>query len=227
MPRPIERATKLNSEKEPALGPGRKVGRSRRSRLGMFARLRARPLVASAAATAVAAAATAAVDRAESLSLWPFSKQPKKLTPTLVVDARAELGEGPIWDARSGKLLWLDILNSKVMQYSPKTSQNVVHDLSPHAPSVSTIVPVSGSDTKVVLGVQSGFALYDLETKTLEAHPSNGSLHGPFTRMNDGKCDPQGRAQKEVGKPRTRRVACACLSRHGSVSSRLTRRDAP
>jgi hypothetical protein len=195
--------------------------------MGMFARLRARPLVASAAATAVAAAATAAVDRAESLSLWPFSKQPKKLTPTLVVDARAELGEGPIWDARSGKLLWLDILNSKVMQYSPKTSQNVVHDLSPHAPSVSTIGPVSGSDTKVVLGVQSGFALYDLETKTLEAHPSNGSLHGPFTRMNDGKCDPQGRAQKEVGKPRTRRVACACLSRHGSVSSRLTRRDAP
>ena len=71
--------------------------------------------------------------------------------PELVVDAQAELGEGPIWDPRNGTLLWLD------------------------------------------LGVQAGFALYDLDSRKFEPHPCNGALHGAHTRMNDGKCDPQGR----------------------------------
>jgi len=115
------------------------------------------------------------------------------ITPVLVVDQRCELGEGPIWDARTDTLLWLNILHSKLMQYSPSTGENVVHDLSAYADSVSTVVPVEGTASQVVLGVQTGFALYDLATKKFEAHASNGSLHGQYTRMNDGKCDPQGR----------------------------------
>ena len=54
--------------------------------------------------------------------------------PELVVDAQAELGEGPIWDPRNGTLLWLDILASKLFVYSPTSGANTVHDLSAHTP---------------------------------------------------------------------------------------------
>ena len=113
--------------------------------------------------------------------------------PELVVDAQAELGEGPIWDPRNSTLLWLDILASKLFVYSPTSGANTVHDLSGHTPSVSTVVPVEGTRSQVVLGVQAGFALYDLDSRKFEPHPCNGALHGAHTRMNDGKCDPQGR----------------------------------
>ena len=116
-----------------------------------------------------------------------------RAAPELVVDAQAELGEGPIWDPRNGTLLWLDILASKLFVYSPTTGTNTVHDLSAHTPSVSTVVPVEGTRSQVVLGVQAGFALYDLKSRKFEPHPCNGALHGAHTRMNDGKCDPQGR----------------------------------
>ena len=70
------------------------------------------------------------------------------------------------------------------MRYTPATGQNVVHDLSAHTPSVGTVVPVCPTPgaqmfggnfaNTVVLGTQSGFALYDLETKVFDACPSNG-----------------------------------------------------
>ena len=117
-----------------------------------------------------------------------------KLTPELLVDSKCELGEGPIWDPRCNKLLSLDILHSKIFLFDPVTGVNEMHDLSAHTSSIGTIVPAQGGSTsQVVLGVAKGFALYDFETKAFEDHPSNGSLHSEFTRMNDGKCDPQGR----------------------------------
>jgi sugar lactone lactonase YvrE len=47
----------------------------------------------------------------------------------------------------------------------------------------------------VVVGTTEGLARFDLDegVKSAEMHESNGSLHGPYVRMNDGKCDPQGR----------------------------------
>jgi sugar lactone lactonase YvrE len=37
----------------------------------------------------------------------------------VAVPARAELGEGPTWDAAAGHLLWVDILGSEVHAYDP------------------------------------------------------------------------------------------------------------
>lgn len=115
-----------------------------------------------------------------------------KLTAELLVNPNCELGEGPYWDARTNALLSLDILAAKIYVLHGDVNFTV-HDLSEHTSSVSTIVPVQGTRSQVILGVQGGFALYDLETRKFEPHPSNGSLHGEYTRMNDGKCDPQGR----------------------------------
>jgi sugar lactone lactonase YvrE len=38
-----------------------------------------------------------------------------------VVDAGAELGEGPVWDARSGRVAWVDILSRRVHLTDPLT----------------------------------------------------------------------------------------------------------
>lgn len=148
-----------------------------------------------AAAIALGVAAAGAV-----VLLLARRRRTPRLAAKLVVTPhpKAELGEGPIWDSRSSSLLWLDILGAKINVYTPATGRYAVHDLSGYATpwmpfTVSTIVPVQGTASKVILGVQAGIALYDLETRTLEPHPSNGSLHGRHTRMNDGKCDPQGR----------------------------------
>jgi len=114
----------------------------------------------------------------------------------LVADVKAELGEAPIWDARHGRLLFLDVLHAKIFSYSCETGATETVDVSQHTPVVSTIVPVRGVewDDAVVIGTQDGIALFDLEDGTFEDHPSSGSLHArPHTRMNDGRCDASGR----------------------------------
>ncbi len=37
----------------------------------------------------------------------------------LAVDARAELGEGPVWDERAGCLYFVDILRARVHRFDP------------------------------------------------------------------------------------------------------------
>jgi sugar lactone lactonase YvrE len=137
------------------------------------------------------------------------------LRASRVVHQRAALGEAPIWDRRRASLLWVDVLGSQLFEYDPTTDTNTARDLRPHTRHVSTVVPccASWSASKVVLAVTDGFALYDLETGEFEPHRSNpvhdlnndeGRVPDPagepelgaavaMARMNDGKCDPQGR----------------------------------
>lgn len=138
-------------------------------------------------------ALTAGIGAAGAAALYLLVRRYRtpKLTAELLVNPGSELGEGPFWDSRINALLSLDILAAKI--YVLHGVDYTVHDISEHTTSVSTIVPVQGTRSQVILGVQGGFALYDLETKKFEPHYSNGSLHGEYTRMNDGKCDPQGR----------------------------------
>ncbi len=44
----------------------------------------------------------------------------------LVLDARARLGEGPVWDDRAGVLVWVDILAPAVHVYRPADGSDVV-----------------------------------------------------------------------------------------------------
>ena len=106
---------------------------------------------------------------------------------------RAHLGEGSIWDSRRGQLLWCDILRARIFTLDPSSGATTELDLSAHTQHITTIVPVEGETARVVVGTTEGVALVDLDSGAVTQHPSNGSLLKPFERMNDGKCDPQGR----------------------------------
>ncbi len=104
----------------------------------------------------------------------------------LVLDAKARLGEGPIWHARRGVLYWLDIENGEVHVYDPVARADRTVRV---GQQVGTVVPRARGG--VMLAVEQGFASLDLETGAVAVvanpEPETGN------RFNDGKCDPAGR----------------------------------
>ena len=105
----------------------------------------------------------------------------------LLVDAHAQVGEGPLWDEEQQVLYWVDILSSLLYIYDPATGENRALDVGQHVGTVVT--RASGG---LMLAVREGFASFDLETQglTLIANPE---AHITGNRFNDGKCDPAGR----------------------------------
>ena len=105
----------------------------------------------------------------------------------LVLDARAELGEGPRWDAHGQRLLWVDIMRGRIHAFRPGAGG---------CRSVDAGRPVGAlacaADGGVLLAVAGGFARLDWESgrmKMLAAVEADR----PQNRMNDGACDAAGR----------------------------------
>src|SRR5579859_1738431 len=106
------------------------------------------------------------------------------LQASLVLDAHAALGEGPIWDQQREQLIWVDIMGNAVHRYSPASGVDEALDVSQ---------PVGAAAGRqqggLVLAVRDGFAVLNGGLTMIAAvevdHPGN--------RMNDGKVDPAGR----------------------------------
>ncbi len=100
----------------------------------------------------------------------------------LLVDAKAMLGEGPVWDARTQTIYWIDILNKRIYAGS-----NVLTELDE---LIGCIAPRKSGG--LVLTQRFSFASLEVDSVkltslfTLKEEPSNN-------RFNDGKCDPCGR----------------------------------
>src|SRR6266496_5059322 len=100
----------------------------------------------------------------------------------LLFDAKAALGEGPIWDSHTQTLYWIDILNKRI--YSGSDILTDLDDL------IGCIAPRKNGG--LILTQRSSFASLELNPvkltplSTLKEEPSNN-------RFNDGKCDPCGR----------------------------------
>jgi sugar lactone lactonase YvrE len=107
--------------------------------------------------------------------------------PELVLDARAELGEGPAWDAHSGCLYWVDIHAGHLHIFNP---QNKTDRRIEVGEFLGCAVPRRSGG--VALGLRSGFATLDLSTEKL-TRIVNPEPNLPGNRLNDGKCDPAGR----------------------------------
>ena len=105
----------------------------------------------------------------------------------LLVDARALVGEGPIWDETNQVLYWVDILSSQLYCYNPATGENRSWDVGQH---VGTVVLRKAGG--LMLALRDGFASFDLTSGqvTMIADPEADK---PGNRFNDGKCDPAGR----------------------------------
>jgi sugar lactone lactonase YvrE len=103
----------------------------------------------------------------------------------VVVAAGAQLGECPVWDARSGRLAWVDILASRLHLTDVRTGTTDVTDLPLH---VGAIVPRASGGW--VAALQDGFWSIGSSAPVRLAPAPEAS---PDRRFNDGKCDPAGR----------------------------------
>jgi sugar lactone lactonase YvrE len=105
----------------------------------------------------------------------------------LVLDARAELGEGPVWDVRAGCLYFVDVVRGHVHRFDPVT--RAVRTFRVNQP-VGAIALTETND--LLLAVRDGFARLDLESGGMTM-VAEVEAHRPDQRMNDGKCDCAGR----------------------------------
>jgi sugar lactone lactonase YvrE len=103
----------------------------------------------------------------------------------VVVAAAAQLGEGPVWDARTGRLAWVDILARRMHLTDVRNGRTDVIDLPLH---VGAVVPRASGGW--VAALQDGFWAIGSGSPVPLARVADAS---PDRRFNDGKCDPAGR----------------------------------
>ncbi|GAA3980291.1 SMP-30/gluconolactonase/LRE family protein [Mucilaginibacter dorajii] len=104
-----------------------------------------------------------------------------------VVEHACFLGEGPVWDNKTGTLYWVDILIGHIHQFKPATGEFKTTELNQ---MVSAVALCTNGDTLAAL--QSGLSIIPQHADRL-AYINHPEKHLPQNRFNDGKCDPAGR----------------------------------
>ena len=109
------------------------------------------------------------------------------MIPELVLNAQAQLGEGPLWDDRRQRLVFVDIMRGHVHEFDPATESDRIHMI---GQPVGAVALTARGDW--VLATKNGFSRLDPEmgdvspVATVEADQ-------PKNRMNDGNVDSRGR----------------------------------
>jgi sugar lactone lactonase YvrE len=108
----------------------------------------------------------------------------------LVVDARADVGEGPVWDDRCGRLLWVDITPGLLHTLDPRSGSTTAHPAGQALGSVA--MRARGG---LVLALRDG--LHALHAADAIAGPIEPLLpidaDRPLLSLNDSACDSAGR----------------------------------
>ena len=105
----------------------------------------------------------------------------------VAVDIRAEVGEGPHWDAGSMSLWFVDLTAGKVCRWDSLAATVSTFDV---GQEVGAVVPRSGGG--LVLAVRDGVGAASEAGDEFELR-SPVDIDNAATRMNDAKCDPAGR----------------------------------
>lgn len=106
----------------------------------------------------------------------------------LILDAKAKLGEGALWDSANERLYWVDIEGKYFHCYNPVTAENKSF---PTSKRVGTVVPVGNNE--VLLALEDGLATLNMTNGKIAYKLDTQVHHNYNRRFNDGKCDPQGR----------------------------------
>lgn len=105
----------------------------------------------------------------------------------LALDVRAELGEGPLWDDRRQRLLFVDIMRGRVHEFDPATGADRVVEF---PWPVGAVALHENGDW--LIAAANGFHTANPETGTTQlVAPVEADLVG--NRMNDGYVDARGR----------------------------------
>ena len=116
------------------------------------------------------------------------SSSPTDATATLVLPARAQLGECPLWSVADARLYWEDIDGRAVHRFDPGTGLDEWRAL-PGRPGSMALTPVAG---RLLVAMEGGLGFLDFDDGTwsdwIELEDK-----GRGNRMNDGRTDPAGR----------------------------------
>ncbi|GAB3327098.1 SMP-30/gluconolactonase/LRE family protein [Larkinella ripae] len=105
----------------------------------------------------------------------------------VVLDYPCQLGEGPVWDAQQGRILWVDILPGDIHSLDPVSREHRVFNVGQMVGAVA--LHPSG---KLLAALQHGFYEVSPENQTVTSI-FDPEAHLPNNRFNDGKLDPAGR----------------------------------
>lgn len=116
----------------------------------------------------------------------------------LLADTKCTLGEGATWCARSGRFYWTDIESARLWRYDPGDGSRTFWPM----PERLATFALCADPHYLLLGLATHLAFFDLATgetqRIVEVEPDLN------TRVNDGRCDRQGRfvfGTKDEGSP--------------------------
>ena len=117
----------------------------------------------------------------------------RQMDVDILDDRRSELGEGPIWDERTGEVVWVDITGCAV--HTHRLADGVRRTIATPT-AVGAVLPRTKAGDGWLALLQDGPALLG-ESGSVDALGTFAEADGyaPMTAMraNDAKCDPRGR----------------------------------
>ena len=113
--------------------------------------------------------------------------KPTPTEVTKVLTAQMQIGEGPVWDAKNQRLLWVDIVGQQLNVFDPADGSNKTYTF-PDIVTSATPRRAGG----VLLTLRRSVAFFDPTTEKLETI-AEVEADMPGNRFNDGKTDRQGR----------------------------------
>jgi len=106
----------------------------------------------------------------------------------LLVDGHHELGEGVLWCERSQTVFWTDIHASRLWNHDPASGATRSWSM----PERLCCFAFTADARRLLIGLASRLAFFDLDTGSISPICRiEDDL--PTTRLNDGRCDRQGR----------------------------------
>lgn len=106
----------------------------------------------------------------------------------LLVDGRNALGECVLWCERTARLWWTDILGSTLWAHDTASGATCSWSM----PERLCSFALTESDTRLLLGLATRLAWFDVASGAVDTiRAVEAEL--PSTRVNDGRCDREGR----------------------------------